>query len=346
MFKNNLQKKTNIIFYQIISIGFSFLAFFLFLAIILYPKLILITQSLFNKLEVFCGCANNWSAAKEPYIFAAIILSGLSLAAFFCLLIIRILKLKSSTRQFIKLNLRHKKRVVSLKLNNIVAFLGLENRVIEINVKAPVIFCFGFFRTKICISAGLVEKLTAAELKAVLLHERYHLFNRQPAKIFIIKVLTKTLFFVPGIRILAKEYLTFAELAADERATNSFKNRIPLANALDKILEFKERRAVRSNLAISFFGVIDERVSRLVDNDYAPQVKIFSIKEFISIFLTLAFLAGFNIFIYSSKPVIVSHSSTSCLLEQIKTNSKCQAQPGRAACAMDNDLGRLLCRLD
>ena len=95
---------------------------------------------------------------------------------------------------------------------------------------------------------------------------------REPLKFFVAKALSKSLAFIPGLRALSKQYLTFSELAADERATDNFQNRVPLARALSKIICWQENAALYPNVAISFLGSItEERVNKLVDNSYAPK---------------------------------------------------------------------------
>src|SRR5262245_46267841 len=46
--------------------------------------------------------------------------------------------------------------------------------VVYLNLAAPHIFCLGFWRPRIWLTAGLVELLTDEELTAVLAHEAYH----------------------------------------------------------------------------------------------------------------------------------------------------------------------------
>ena len=75
--------------------------------------------------------------------------------------------------------------------------------------------------------------------------------------------------------------MVFSELAADEWATDGFKNKASLASALCKALKWKKELFKKNELAISFFAdrVIEARVNKLADSNYRPKFKLFSHPE-------------------------------------------------------------------
>lgn len=119
----------------------------------------------------------------------------------------------------------------------------------------PHAFCAGFLRPRVYLSRGAVERLPAAELAAVLAHERHHLERRDPLRLLAARTLRDALFFLPILRRLAGRYAALAEIAADEAAA---RRRSPqtLASAL---LTFGESRAPAGAV-----GIAPERVDHLL----------------------------------------------------------------------------------
>ncbi|MFC5647536.1 M56 family metallopeptidase [Paenibacillus solisilvae] len=61
----------------------------------------------------------------------------------------------------------------------------------------------------------VVKLLSADELEAVLLHERYHCRQRQAFKKFAVQLLMDGMGYIPVIRSLGKHYFIGIELSAD-----------------------------------------------------------------------------------------------------------------------------------
>lgn len=76
-------------------------------------------------------------------------------------------------------------------------------------------FCGGFLRPRVYVSSAAVGHLSPAELKAILAHEHHHAARHDPARIFLARLLSDSLFFLPVLRLLADRYAAVAELAAD-----------------------------------------------------------------------------------------------------------------------------------
>ncbi len=78
--------------------------------------------------------------------------------------------------------------------------------------------CYGFFRPRIAVTSGLVERLDNEELAAVLGHEWKHLRRRDPLRYLVVDVLTAAAFMFPVATSLRERWKTRTELAADRAA--------------------------------------------------------------------------------------------------------------------------------
>jgi Zn-dependent protease with chaperone function len=112
----------------------------------------------------------------------------------------------------------------------------------------PQAFCAGLFRPRVYVSTGAVELLDEPALDAVLAHERHHALRHDPFRLAAGRVLTRALFFLPGLRDLARHQQALAELSADESAINTAPgNRSALARAM---LSFSDDEAAGDGAGI------------------------------------------------------------------------------------------------
>ena len=262
----NFLDKSNGVFRHIITLIVAVFGVLLFLFFKIYQKAYLYTSILIHKIETACGCTQMTQLfSMHPFIFGAIVVLSVLIIAFIVYAIFKLVKLVLQTRKFSDQYLANAKSKHSAKLRQIIFDLGLEkNSIIEIEDSRPVVFCFGLWKTMVCISSGLINLLEKDELKAVLLHEDSHLVAKEPLRLFIIKFFFSIFFFLPGIKTYLNKYITYSELAADERATNNFTDKSKLTKAIFKITQEEERNMLRSGLALSFFtSTIDERVNKL-----------------------------------------------------------------------------------
>ncbi|MEK9183303.1 MAG: M56 family metallopeptidase [Patescibacteria group bacterium] len=303
--------QANKFFYKIIALAAVILIGIGFIIWRLTPFFLAASRSLTNQLSAVCGCANHWHFANHPFIFSALISGGILLAGCIGYAVLKTIRLIWRTDSFIKQTLKSKNKNLTTKLIKAARQTGLIGKIMEIEKEEPTIFCFGFWRPKICLSKSLVKHLNPAELRAVLLHEKQHLLSGEPRKAMLIKILTNLLFFLPGWRALTIKYLTYSELSADERATANFKNKMPLARALCKIIKWKESWVMKKQLALSFFDeVTEERVNKLADDNYQPRIKIFTSLSI----LKLSFLAiGLALFLISPRLTSAKQEMLSCV---------------------------------
>jgi Zn-dependent protease with chaperone function len=106
----------------------------------------------------------------------------------------------------------------------------------------PLAFCAGLLRPRVYVSTGALALLDVPALDAVLVHERHHARRRDPLRLAAGRVLARALFFMPGLRELARRHQALAELSADETAIRSAPgSRSALARAM---LSFSGSEAV------------------------------------------------------------------------------------------------------
>ncbi len=113
------------------------------------------------------------------------------------------------------------------------------------------------------VSEGLVDRLNARELDAVLLHEDYHARRREPLIRATAEAAAEVLFFVPIARWWSRRRIETAELRADQAAVRRVGPR-PVASALCTL-----GSAARSQTA--FAGVGELRVAQLLGDPLPPR---------------------------------------------------------------------------
>lgn len=121
-------------------------------------------------------------------------------------------------------------------LQALIQELGIDRQIVVlVRSSQPLVFCFGLLRPQICISTGLIDLLSSAQLRAALLHEDYHRQHLDPLRILLVDAVAKVLFFLPIIADWASYVKTRRELAADAYAIEQV-GKSPLAGALHRLL--------------------------------------------------------------------------------------------------------------
>ncbi len=146
--------------------------------------------------------------------------------------------------------------------------LGVASRIDVVEDDRAFSFCYWFRRPRICLSTGLVRSLSNGELRAVLLHERYHLRQRDPLRLVIARYLSAGLYVVPVVEELASFYALQKEIAADEAAVRET-GVAPLARALYKLLPFAPGE-LGLLAPVTGLTVTEARIDRLTRGTPAP----------------------------------------------------------------------------
>lgn len=219
-------------------------AFFIFFGtsiIALTGLIILLTKSLpLTIAHAIYICQKNLSNAAfilpHSIPFTLTLLAIAILATGLLILTVQIIK----TRIYIRKNIG--KRTTVPKVIKLVAEeLNLKGKIDIVKDNNRFSFCYGMIRTRICLSTSLIKNLEFNELKAVLLHESYHLKNYDPLKIVFGKVLSYMFFFIPTLQEVDKYYAFSKEIAADDLAIKKT-NKESLLSALSKMISIESPR--------------------------------------------------------------------------------------------------------
>jgi len=343
---NIFASKTNNAFYQTIFTGFFAIAAMLFLSLEVYRSSSLYLDVLIHKIKDGCGCTNMTEFfSMHPDIFRAIILFGIGIGIFIIYSLYKLIRSVSQTQKYTAHYLSFAKASHSAKLKAAIKVLGLDRkRVIEISSPDLAVFCFGFLEPKICISHALVNMLNKDELKAVLEHEAQHMISYEPLKILVVKYFHNIFFFLPGLKTSAIKYITFSELAADEKASGNSAVRSSLASAILKISECEENKRQNTNASLfSFSPLMEERANRLSDEAYTPKFKFID-RSLIAGSLGLAVISLLLIFIFSnSTKAFEMHHIASCVLPQGSNNDLvCNSTDNLNVRSADSDTFQIL----
>ena len=142
----------------------------------------------------------------------------------------------------------------------------------------PSAFCVGILRPRVVLTQGLLARLDAEELAAVIWHEGAHARAHEPLKCLLARLAVRTFFWLPLLGELLDRYLLAKELDADRRATVNT-SRSALAGALTEV--------AGQSTPVAAVGVAElsaARIDRLFD-PAAPLPQLFHAR---AIIVTLA----------------------------------------------------------
>jgi Zn-dependent protease with chaperone function len=151
---------------------------------------------------------------------------------------------------------------------------GLDGRVVLVDCPEWFSFAYGALSPRVAVSRGLLEGVSAEELRAVLEHERYHVRNLDPLKVLIVRALPATFFFLPVLGALRTRYVAGRELAADRRAVQAC-GRKPLVSALMKVVRGPAWSELEVAAAIGGPELLDLRVAQL-ESGQEPRLTAFN----------------------------------------------------------------------
>jgi Zn-dependent protease with chaperone function len=143
------------------------------------------------------------------------------------------------------------------------AVLGIADRVDAVGTGEAFAVTYRLIRPRILVSTALAAELTAAEVAAVLAHEREHVRHRDPLRILAVRLLAAFAWYTPAARWLASRAVLRRELAAD-RASAHGTGRGVLAGALLKLASLPAcPAAAAAGPAPDAPGSLEARVAQL-----------------------------------------------------------------------------------
>ena len=159
---------------------------------------------------------------------------------------------------------------VSRRVGAIAASVQLAGRIDVVRDVRPFSFCYWFRSPRICLSTGLIKRLDDPELRAVLLHERYHLRQRDPLRLVIARYFAAGLYVVPVVGELVEYYTVQKEVAADQAAVRAMGGVRELASALFKVLPDADDVDLGLLVPVGSLSVTEARIDQLVDGRAVP----------------------------------------------------------------------------
>ena len=141
--------------------------------------------------------------------------------------------------------------------------LELAGRIDVVDDERLFSFCYWFIRPRICLSTALVRRLDRDELRAVLLHERYHLVHRDPLRLIVARYLAAGLYVMPVVEDLVEHFTLEKELEADQHAVSRI-GLSPLARALYALLPDADP-PLGPLVPVGALSVTEARIDHLVE---------------------------------------------------------------------------------
>lgn len=201
------------------------------------------------------------------------------------------------------------------KIQSLVKILELEGKVLVVANKKPFAFCLGFAHPKIVLSSTLIKIMNSRELKAILIHERYHLEHKDAVVALMAKIVQSLFPFLPFISDYAKLYFIDRETKADDQAIKTLDSRTFLVSSLKKLLMFDTPPAFSTIPAFTGIETLEARILSLTQNNHNIRSFNFksialSILSFI-ILLSLTFVP-LHTFAQGENDIVTCVSTSSC----------------------------------
>ncbi len=168
--------------------------------------------------------------------------------------------------------------------------------IMVVDEPAFIAMAFGFWKRRIVISTGALQRYSDEEIEAVLFHELYHCKAHHPLQTYLLDMLSKGLVFVPVIRDFARYYKIWIELLADRYAISRMNNEAPLASVLLSLAKSQQRMRV-GNAVYFVNSAVNYRIEQLLNPDTDITVRMTNrvavlISSLVLVFMML-FLFGY-----------------------------------------------------
>jgi Zn-dependent protease with chaperone function len=155
--------------------------------------------------------------------------------------------------------LRVANRPLPAPVRTVAEALGIADRIDVVAITDAFAVTHGLLRPRILLSTGLVKALDAAELTAVLVHERHHMRRRDPLRLLATRIAAGYGWYLPLLGWWARRLALRRELAADRAATTST-GVAAVAGALLKLADLPVPAAVA---AVNPMGDLPDRIAHL-----------------------------------------------------------------------------------
>lgn len=317
-------RKAQWMFAQLVFIFSIFLATVVFFSWYLSPRLYLWWQMIFGNTHAACGCELTPFFGFDSmfmYIALGMLVISITLLLFFVAKIVWILFHARISRR----NHYFLPHLLPDYFTHLVSALRINKHIQIIDQEKPVVFCYGYMRPRIVISQGMMQLLNEQELRAVLLHEKYHLIHRNPLQTLFIHTAAAVFFFVPGLRRFAADFQTQLEIAADEMAVEAGHNTRHIAGALYALLDYQQVHG--PSFALFFHGhIMEQRIDALSGKHHLRSTLSWN-----SIVIALFFVLSMVVFMRFNRAALAQYDVGLCRPEYISQQCRDLVRP---ACVM------------
>lgn len=223
------------------------------------------------------------------YYFLVIILLNAFIAYTILVTIIKI------TKQYV-LSKKFKQKLFQLKnieLTNILndEFNRQSQDIMVIDHNQSLAFTIGCVKPYIVLSSALLEMLEDHELEAVIEHETFHQRNRDPLKVFILQLISQSLWFIPVTKWAYQNYKIMSEVLADEYAIQRTGSELGLGSALLKLVKNNFHTSIGPVVVHFSDESVNYRLQQLVNPQKAIPVKLTTTSIVISIHVLFLFMS-------------------------------------------------------
>jgi Zn-dependent protease with chaperone function len=144
---------------------------------------------------------------------------------------------------------------------------GIEVGLVE--SRHPFSFLWGFRRSKLVVSTGLLQTLTPTELEGVIEHEAAHHLRRDSLVRLVLTILAHATLAAPLARRVLRWRSQEVELLCDEAAAGRTGSPLDIAEALVKLRRSAVRASTPASIGVAGFvpendGLVERRVRRLL----------------------------------------------------------------------------------
>jgi Zn-dependent protease with chaperone function len=184
-------------------------------------------------------------------------------------------------------NKKHEK--LTKRLND--KYRNWNTEILVVKDNAFIALAIGLINPRIVISTKVLEIFEEEEVKAILLHERFHCMNFDPLKVFITSLISAGMHYVPVIKSLVNYYKTWIELIADHYAVNEMRSSYTLGKVLLRLTQITKIQHIQ--FGVSFSDVaINYRIMQVIEPEKKIRVPVIYLKSVMISFLLLMIMLG------------------------------------------------------
>ena len=240
---------------------------------------------------------------------SSLIISKLAAVTFF-LLLIKVIFMWLRTWQFRR---KFKTAKIPLLIQKLSLKHNLQGKIKVVVDKQPFAFCLGLLHPQILVSTKMIRIMKKSELEMILLHEKYHLINKDTRIIFIFNFFKHMLIFFPIVSDIIDGLIKQKETLADQYGVTRMGNNNSIVSAFRKLLSYQTQKMPVLNFGVSFTNIntLEYRIETLKGKK--PKAISFKLKNIFVSILTLFILLSIPLFFRQPTQAQEKNTTLVCL---------------------------------